>query len=131
MTTLPTLEGSGFTAEPSSPELAAAPFMPGGLGYLMLSAADAYAEEYVFSLDDGPDHEPTEFEAAMLADFLAGLVSDEAFFGPIRRVLHQAAAAEGLFAALRQFFRRLRRQSHIPLGTRRRPRSLSQGSYYS
>ena len=85
--------------DPISAELAAAPFLDGGLGDLMTRAGYAYLEEYVLSSDEGADHEPTEFERFLLEDFLNGLLCDEYMFGPVRRVLLQAAAAQGLFDA--------------------------------
>lgn len=87
---------------PISPEMAAAPFLDGGLGDLMLRAGEAYLADYVMGQDEGPDHEPTEFERWLLEDFLNGLMNDEAMFGPVRRVLLQASAAKGLFDALKR-----------------------------
>jgi hypothetical protein len=86
---------------PISPELALAPFADGGLGALMLREGYAYLADYVLGTDEGPDHDPTEFERWMLEDFLNGLMGDDALFGPVRRVLLQASAALGLHAALR------------------------------
>lgn len=76
------------------PNLTVPPFADDGIGGLMCKAAQSYMAEYVFSPDDGADHEPTEFEAVLIEDFWYGLISDERFFGPIRALLN-AARAEG------------------------------------
>jgi hypothetical protein len=101
-------------AEPSAPELAAAPFLPGGLGDLMFKAAHAYAEDYVMGSDEGPDHEPTEFERWLIEDFYNGLLSDDRFFEPIRRVLLQASCARELLAACQAMVRMY--EGHSPPG---------------
>lgn len=70
----------------AEPNLSVAPFAEGGIGDLMFKAANAYREEYVLSTE-GDDHSPTPFEAELLEDFTAGLISDERFFGPVRTLL--------------------------------------------
>jgi hypothetical protein len=57
-------------------DLEAPLFADTGVGGMLSAAAKAYREDYVFSTE-GPDHEPTEFEAVLLEDFEAGLFSDE------------------------------------------------------
>lgn len=64
-------------------------FADGGIGARLSSAMHAYLTDYVFGLEDGPDHEPTEFENAMLEDFLNGAISDEA----VNIILQEAASA--------------------------------------
>lgn len=81
-----------------SPSVSIPPFAEGGVGSLLCAAAHAYREEYVLSLEDGPDHEPTEFEHILLEDFFSGLISDERFFGVVRQLLDQRLA---LFEALK------------------------------
>lgn len=70
-----------------------APFADGGVGSLMFSGFYAYREDYVLSTE-GDDHEPTEFEADLIEDFVNGLMSDERFFGPVRKLLSDKAALE-------------------------------------
>jgi hypothetical protein len=67
-------------------ELAAAPFLPGGVGDQLSRAAYAYLEEYELS-GEGADHTPTDFERFLIEDFMNGLLCDEHLFGPVRRLL--------------------------------------------
>ena len=69
------------------------PFAEGGYGDLMCKAGEEYIAEYAFGNDDGPDHEPTEFEREMLLDMFNGLMSEESFFGIVRRLAALAATA--------------------------------------
>lgn len=85
----PTTAGS---AEGVKLDLSASPFAETGIGGLMFSGAHAYRAEYVLSTE-GDDHQPTEFEAWLLEDFVAGLMSDERFFGPVRALLALASPA--------------------------------------
>ena len=62
------------------------PFAEGGLGDDLYKRGSAYLADYVLSTD-GADYEPNEFERALLEDAFAGLMQDEALFGPIRTVL--------------------------------------------
>ncbi|MFG1331229.1 hypothetical protein V5F41_08230 [Xanthobacter autotrophicus] len=64
-------------------------FADGGIGARLSSAMEAYRADYVFGLEDGPDHEPSEFERAMLEDFLNGAISDAA----VNDILQEAARA--------------------------------------
>lgn len=64
-------------------------FAVDGLGARLSGAMEDYLKHYVFGLDDGSDHMPTEFERLMLEDFLAGAISDEA----VNDILQQAARA--------------------------------------
>lgn len=66
-----------------------AAFADDGAGDQMTKAAYSYLEDYVYSGDDA-DHEPTEWERALLEDFFNGLLRDEAFFGPVRAALSKA-----------------------------------------
>lgn len=76
------------TPQPGSPvDTNGPPFAETGVGALMFKGGHAYLEEYVFSLEDGPDHEPSDFERAMLEDFMAGILDDDAMFGPVRQLL--------------------------------------------
>ncbi len=60
-----------------------------GLGNRIYKALHAYLDDYVFSPDEGPDHEPTEFERMLLEDFFNGAISDEA----VNAILQEAARA--------------------------------------
>lgn len=73
----------------------APPFADNGIGGLMFKGGHAYLDEYVLSTE-GDDHEPTEFERVLLEDFMAGILNDDAMFGPVRALLadHAAQAEE-------------------------------------
>lgn len=71
--------------------LAETPFAPGGLGHELQQRGDAYLADYVLSTD-GADYEPSENERFLLTDAFAGLLSDEALFGPVRTILAALAA---------------------------------------
>lgn len=60
-----------------------------GIGTRLSSAMEAYLADYVFGLEDGPDHDPSDFERAMLEDFLNGALSDAA----VNDILQEAARA--------------------------------------
>lgn len=79
-------------------DLTAPPFADGGIGNLMLAGGQAYLDEYVLATE-GDDHEPTEFERVLLEDFMAGLMNDEAMFGPVRALLARLQAAEAALTA--------------------------------
>lgn len=64
-------------------------YQDGGLGDRLYKAMHAYLDEYVFSPDEGSDHEPTEFERMLLEDFFNGAISDEA----VNAILQEAARA--------------------------------------
>jgi hypothetical protein len=70
------------------------PFADGGYGSGLIGEAMAYLKEYVFDPGDDADHEPTEFERAMLEDFVHGLISHEPFFGIIRAKADALAQAK-------------------------------------
>lgn len=76
-------------------------FADGGLGSRLLHAAETYArDEYVFSPDEGSDHEPTEFERMLFEDMINGLFAHE----PFAAILQEAARSiplqdHGSFAA--------------------------------
>lgn len=67
------------------------PFADGGLGDDLYKRGTAYLADYVLSTE-GADHEPSEFERVLLEDAFAGLMGDEALFGPIRTVLAALAS---------------------------------------
>jgi hypothetical protein len=80
------------------------PFAENGLGDLISKGAAAYREDYVYSPDPdcaGADHELTEFEAAMVEDFVAGMLGDERVFGPVRAALVEIAHLQSDLAGLR------------------------------
>ncbi|MGQ3018762.1 hypothetical protein [Phenylobacterium sp.] len=80
------------------------PFAENGIGELISQGCAGYREDYVYCPDpDGPgaDHEPTEFEAAMLEDFVAGLLGDERVFGPVRAALAEIAHLQSDLAGIR------------------------------
>lgn len=60
-----------------------------GLGGRIYKAMHAYLDDYVFSPDEGSDHEPNEFERLLLEDFFNGAISDEA----VNAILQEAARA--------------------------------------
>lgn len=62
-------------------------FRDTGIGTRLSRAAQKYADDYVFSPNDGSDHEPTGFEKVLIDDMLAGLFADETFSG----ILQEAA----------------------------------------
>lgn len=68
-------------------------FRDTGIGTRLSAAADRFAAEYVFSPDEGADHDPTDFERMLLLDMLAGLFADEEFSGILQE------AARGMKAA--------------------------------
>ncbi len=74
-----------------SPEATLLPiFAEGGIGSRLLRAAESYAkDEYIFSPDEGSDHEPTEFEHMLFEDMLNGLFAHE----PFAAILQEAARA--------------------------------------
>lgn len=80
-------------------EKAATPFIEGGLGDELQKRGDAYLADYVLSTD-GADYEPNEFERALLADAFAGLLMDEALFGPIRAILAALTTPQPLAVSL-------------------------------
>lgn len=61
-------------------------YADGGIGARILAAMESYRKEYLYSPEDGPDHEPTEFEQVLLEDFLNG-----AFTGEVSAILQEAA----------------------------------------
>lgn len=54
-------------------------FRDTGIGTRLSMAAEKYLEDYVFSPDQGGDHDLTEWERMLFQDFLAGLFADEDF----------------------------------------------------
>lgn len=50
-----------------------------GFGTRLSMAAEAYLESYVFSPDEGSDHELNAWERMLFQDFLAGLFAHEDF----------------------------------------------------
>lgn len=68
------------------------PFADNGIGGVMSARGEAYLDEYVLSTDEGPDYEPSEDERELLQDFMAGLLNDEAMFGPVRKLLNDRNA---------------------------------------
>lgn len=77
-------------------DYAAPPWSDNGIGKALDSAAEALLNDYAFGSDEGADHEPSEFERAMLHDAYAHVMGDETFFGPIRKLLasHESLRAE-------------------------------------
>jgi hypothetical protein len=63
-------------------------YAEGGIGARLLDAMEAYRKEYVFSPDEGSDHEPTEWEQTLLEDFLNGAFNEE-----VSAILQEAARA--------------------------------------
>ncbi len=61
----------------------------GWIAYRLSAAMHAYLKEYVYSPDEGWDHEPTEFERGIMEDMLNGALSDET----VTALLQNAAAA--------------------------------------
>lgn len=61
----------------------------GWIAVRLSAAMHAYLAEYVFSPDEGCDHEPTEFERMILDDMLNGALSSQA----VNDILQEAAAA--------------------------------------
>lgn len=53
-------------------------FLDGGVGDRLMKATEAYLSDYVFSPDEGSDHDLTEFEQMLMEDFIGGLFADEA-----------------------------------------------------
>jgi len=51
-------------------------FRPDGLGSRLYNALAQYASVYVFSPDEGSDHEPSEFEKMLFSDMLAGAFAE-------------------------------------------------------
>lgn len=62
-------------------------FRSDGFGSRLFNALDQYASEYVYSPDDGGDHDPTEFERMLLHDMLAGAFAEPT----INAILQEAA----------------------------------------
>ena len=54
-------------------------FRDTGFGTRLSMAAAKYLESYVFSPDEGSDHDLTEWERMLFEDFLAGLFAAEDF----------------------------------------------------
>lgn len=54
-------------------------FRDTGWGTRLSTAAEAYLEDYVFSPDEGSDHELNDWERMLMQDFLAGLFSQDDF----------------------------------------------------
>lgn len=54
-------------------------FRDTGFGSCLSRAAAAHIADYVFSPDEGSDHELTEWESMLVEDFLASLFSSEDF----------------------------------------------------
>ena len=73
---------------PDTPELLPI-WKDNGLGDRIYKAMHAYLDDYVFSPDEGWDHEPTEFERVLLEDFFNGAIGDEA----VNAILQEAARA--------------------------------------
>lgn len=63
-------------------------YAEGGIGARLMEAMEAYRKDYVFSPDDGWDHDPTEFEKLMLEDFLNGAFNEQ-----VTAILQEAARA--------------------------------------
>ena len=74
---------------PAAIDFDAKPWEPSGIGSAMDDAAEALINDYAFGSDEGADHEPSEFERAMLHDAYAHVMSDETFFGPVRELMTQ------------------------------------------
>ncbi|WP_433942340.1 hypothetical protein [Brevundimonas diminuta] len=95
-----TNEMAALRAQPQAREEAQpvekpAPFDQGGIGHAMYQAFHAYRADYVLSTD-GADYEPTPFERDLIEDFFAGLMAEEAFFGPIRALYDTHPATDAL-----------------------------------
>jgi hypothetical protein len=61
-------------------------------GAKLSAAADAYLEDYVYSPEEFvADHEPTEFEYQLLADFVGGLFADKAFSEILHSLIEKRA----------------------------------------
>lgn len=54
-------------------------FRDTGFGTRLSMTAEAYLENYVFSPDEGSDHELNDWERMLFQDFLAGLFADRDF----------------------------------------------------
>ena len=54
-------------------------FRDTGWGTRLSTAASAHIEDYVFSPDEGSDHELNEWEKMLVQDFLASLFSQDSF----------------------------------------------------
>lgn len=68
--------------DPKKPAPGTAELLPiwaeGGIGDRIYKAMHAYLDDYVFSPDEGSDHEPTDFERILLEDFFNGAIGAEA-----------------------------------------------------
>lgn len=85
--------------EDAQPVAKPAPFNPGGIGHAMYQAFNVYLADYVLSTD-GADYEPTPFERDLIEDFFAGLMAEEAFFGPVRALYDTHPAPDALRVAV-------------------------------
>lgn len=85
--------------EEAQPVAKPAPFNPGGIGHAMYQAFNVYLADYVLSTD-GADYEPTPFERNLIEDFFAGLMAEEAFFGPVRALYDTHPDPDALRAAV-------------------------------
>lgn len=99
LTVLSALRAQPPAREDAQPVVKPAPFNPGGIGHAMYQAFHAYHADYVLSTD-GADYDPTPFERDLIEDFFAGLMAEEAFFGPVRALYDTHPAPDALRVAL-------------------------------
>lgn len=64
-------------------------WLEGGIASRLSAAMHAYLKDYVYSPDEGADHEPTDFERWIMEDMLNGALSDQA----VNAILQDAAFA--------------------------------------